>query len=222
MLIETETGTSRLQARRSSLGRGKNSLKEEAYRAIREKIINGSFSPGDLLKERELAEIYGVSKTPVREALCLLEQENLVEAIPRAGYMVTHITVRDVQETYQLRLLLEAEAIRLAVERITEDEIKALEEKADASSGEQMRAFNREFHIIIAWASGNSKLAKLIEKLIDEMDRMMALDPHIFAPTGPYEHSTMLEALRNRDAELAQEAMREHIEGACRRVLQWF
>lgn len=222
MSIKTPSRTTKRQGRRISHSRGKNSLKDEVYKAIRENIINGSFCPGDLLKERELAEVYGVSKTPVREALSLLEQENLVEAIPRAGYMVTHITMRDVQEAYQLRLALETEAIRLAAERITEEEIKALEERADAASAEEMRVRNREFHLIIAQASGNSRLAKLIEQLLDEMDRMMALDPHIFSPTGPYEHTTMLEALKSRDAQLAQKAMRKHVEEACQRVLQWF
>lgn len=222
MSPETATGTAKRQGRHISHGRGKNSLRDEVYGAIRENIINGSFGPGDLLKERELAEIYGMSKTPVREALSLLQQENLVEAIPRAGYMVTHITMRDVQEAYHLRLVLEIEAIRLATERITEEEIKALEERADASSGDEMHVSNREFHIIIARASGNSRLADLIEQLLDEMDRMMALDPHIFAPTGPYEHSTIVGALKNGDAGLAQEAMRKHVEEACRRVLERF
>lgn len=220
MSIERPMGADRRQGRDNSRRPGKSSLKDAVHEIIRSNIINGSYAPGDLLKERELAEMHGVSKTPVREALSLLEQENLVEAIPRAGYRVTHITMRDVRETYQLRLALESMAIRLATERISEEEIKALEERAYDRSPEKLRIYNREFHSIIARASGNSRLAELIEQLLDHADRMMASDPAIFAPTGPYEHDTMVQALKNRDAELAEEAMKKHIEDASRRVLQ--
>ena len=91
----------------------KTTLRRELYDDIRRDIVGGTFRPGDLLRERELAAKYGVSKTPVREALSLLAQEEMVKAVPRAGYMVTQLTMRDVQEVYHLRLTMEPMAARL-------------------------------------------------------------------------------------------------------------
>ena len=192
--------------------RSKTSLKQQVYRALRREIRDGSLLPGDLLKERKLADLYGVSKTPVREALSLLEQENLVKAIPRAGYMVTQLALSDIQEVYQLRLALETTAIRLAVENITEQEIQKLEKIAHTSDPDRARVYNREFHSLVAWASGNSRLARIVEHLLDEMDRWIALDVRHSSPAVLLiGHQRELQALKTKDPDAAEEAMREHI-----------
>ncbi len=191
----------------------RSSLKEEVYEAVRRDIMDGTFPPGDLLKERELAEKYGVSKTPVREALSLLEQDELVKVIPRAGYMVTQLTLRDLQEVRRLRVTLEAMAARLAVKRITEKELEELEGLTSTSDPEEARLFNRQFHSVVARASGNTRLAKMIEQLLDDTDRWAALEIAGLTPAlllvG---HHAELEALRTRDPDIAEEAMRKHVE----------
>ena len=191
----------------------KTSLKQKVYEALRREITDGSLLPGDLLKERELADLYGVSKTPVREALSLLEQENLVKAIPRAGYMVTQLTLRDVQEVHQLRVTLESMAARLAAENITDEELEELEGIAATPDPEEALLFNHRFHSVIARASGNSRLAKMIEQLLDNTDRWAALDVARLTPTVLLiGHEVELEALRTRDPDIAEKAMREHVQ----------
>jgi DNA-binding GntR family transcriptional regulator len=192
---------------------GKDSLKQEVYDGIRQDILNGTFPPGELLKERELAAKYGVSKTPVREALSLLEQDDLLRAIPRAGYMVTQLTLRDLQEVRQLRATLEAMAARLAAENITDEELEELEGLTSTSDPEEARVFNRRFHTIVARASGNSRLAKMIEQLLDDTDRWAALEVAELTPAELLVgHKAELDALRTRNPDTAEEAMREHIE----------
>lgn len=198
-----ESGSGRLQ---------KGSLKEEVHEGIRQDIMDGTFLPGDLLKERELAEKYGVSKTPVREALSMLEQDNLVKTIPRAGYMVTQLTLRDLQEVYQLRVILEPLAARLAAESLTDEDLQELERLTVTSDPEEARLFNRRFHLLIARASGNSRLARMIGQLLDDMDRWAALDLESYRPEVLLiGHQGELAALRTRDPQVTEETMREHI-----------
>lgn len=198
------------------------SKKNEVYRSIRRAIISGELKQGEMINEGELAELYSVSRTPVREALLMLTFEGLVNSLPRAGYMVTQITIRDVQEAFHLRELLEVEAVRLATEQITATDIEVLEEKKVGIPPEINPVFNREFHLIIAHASGSQRLAELIERLLDEMERILVYDPHISGPHGPEEHELIIKALRERDADMAQEAMREHIHQVKSRVLKRF
>jgi DNA-binding GntR family transcriptional regulator len=191
----------------------KASLKEEVYDGIRQDIMEGTFLPGDLLKERELAEKHGVSKTPVREALSMLEQDNLVRTIPRAGYMVTGLTLRDLQEICQLRIILEPMAARLAMRNLTDEEIEELARVSSASDPAEARLFNRQFHSAIARASGNSRLAKMIEQLVDQSDRWAALDDTRLDPAVLLRgHQAELEALRTRDPDVVEQALRAHIQ----------
>jgi len=192
----------------------KASLKEEVYDGIRQDIMEGTFLPGDLLKERELAEKHGVSKTPVREALSMLEQDNLVRTIPRAGYMVTGLTLRDLQEICQLRIILEPMAARLAMQNLTDEEIDELARVTYTSDPEEARLFNRQFHSAIARASGNSRLAKMIDQLVEQTDRWAALDAVKLNPAVLLRgHQAELEALRTRDPNVVEQAMREHVQG---------
>jgi DNA-binding GntR family transcriptional regulator len=190
----------------------KTSLKHELYADIRRDIVRGAFQPGDLLRERELAARYGVSKTPVREALSLLAQEEMVKAVPRAGYMVTQLTMRDVQEVYHLRLTLEAMAARLAAERITDQELQELERLTSASNPDEAVLFNHQFHLGVARASGNSRLAKMIEQLLDDMDRWAGLDFSRFSDADLRRgHKPELDALRSGDPDMAEKVFVNHL-----------
>lgn len=207
------------RARTRSHRSDKVSLKQEVYDDIRQNIVAGNFLPGDLLRERELATEYGVSKTPVREALSLLEQHELVKAVPRVGYMVTQLTIWDVQEVYQLRLTLEAMAGRLAAERITDEELEELEKLMSTSDPDEAVFFNHRFHSAIARASGNSRLAKMIEQLLDDTDRWAAFEVARRTPAVLLiGHQVELDALRTRDPDVAEEAMREHVERVYRHL----
>lgn len=209
-----------------------NNKKEKAYQIIKQAIISGDLISGNIYNLNELSNMIDVSSTPTREALLVLENEGLIDPIPRTGYLITPITIRDLQEIFHLRSVLEVEAIRLAVENITEEDIKYLEENNRIESelfaktnqnngGEYTHAYqlNLEFHLRIAAASGNKRLEKLIERLLSEMERILARDPFIVYPK---QHVAIIKALKDRDVKAAKEAMIEHIENTKSRLLDRF
>jgi DNA-binding GntR family transcriptional regulator len=212
-----------------------NSKTKVLYQQVRDKIVYGEIKPGAILTEAGLADEYGVSKAPVREALVLLGHEGLVESMPRVGHVVASFTVQDVLETFHLRSVLEAEAASLAAERITEERITALlkivDEEAALSErahegGFDERAFderayglNIEFHQLIARTSGNRRLADLIKQLMEDMQRMLAFDPRLVTPQ---QHMEIVEALKHRDRARAEQAMIRHMEQTKSRVLDRF
>jgi len=192
--------------------------KLHVYEILKQAIISGEIKPGEILNEANLAQKYETGKTPTREALLLLTHENLLEAMPRVGYVVPSLTPRDLLEIYALRTLLETEAIGLAAERITPEEIAQLEEnnrqesrifsRNPAGAAGQAHKLNIEFHKIIARASGNSRLEKLIENLINDLERVLSFDPYIADPT---QHKEIINSLQARDRSKAQEAMKAHL-----------
>ena len=207
-----------------------NSKTDVLYQQVRERIVCGDIRPGAILTEAELADEYGVSKTPVREALVLLGHEGFVESMPRIGHVVATFTVQDVLETFHLRSILEAEAAGLAAERITEEGIAALLKNSDEEfalaeraheDGFYERAYelNKEFHRLIARASGNRRLADLIERLMEDMRRMLAFDPRFVEPR---QHMEIIEALKHRDRAEAELAMKRHMEETKSRLLDRF
>jgi DNA-binding GntR family transcriptional regulator len=198
------------------------SKKVEVYGCIRQDIISGTLRQGEIINEGLLAQKYGVSRTPAREALLTLVAEGLLSSLPRAGYMVTPITIRDVQEAFHLREILEMEAVRLAAHQITEAQIETLDAKKMGVPGYLNPAYNRDFHHTIAVASGNQRLARLIDQLLDDMERMLVYDPHINQPPDPSEHQRIIDALRAGNAAAAQEAMCAHLRLVKARVLERF
>ncbi|MCC6804755.1 MAG: GntR family transcriptional regulator [Anaerolineae bacterium] len=198
------------------------SKKIDVYYAVRKSIISGVIRQGEIINEGELAREYGVSRTPVREALLTLVADGLLNSLPRAGYMVTPITIRDVQEAFHLREILETDATRLATLQISEVEIDDLESRKMGVPPYLNPAYNREFHHIIASASGNQRLARLIDQLLDEMGRILAYDPYIDNPHDPAEHQRIIDALRDRDSQAAQDAMCAHLRLVKSRVLERF
>ncbi len=193
--------------------------KEQVYERIRQAIIAGELRPGEILNEAEIAAQFESGKTPTREALLLLTHEGFLESRPRLGYIVSKPSMQDILETFHLRLLLEVEAIGLAVERLTPEDLSRLEENirqeealAAASAPTDKAAasaLNREFHLTLARRCGNSRLAALIQHQIDDMERMLVDDPYLIDPA---QHKKILLALKARDRQQAQEAMRQHIE----------
>jgi DNA-binding GntR family transcriptional regulator len=207
-----------------------NTKTNALYQQVREKIVCGEIKPGAILTEAGLADEYGVSKAPVREALVLLGHEGFVEPMPRIGHVVASFTVQDVLETFHLRSILEAEAASLAAERITEDGIAALLKNYDEESALSEKAhedgfyergyeLNMEFHLLIARASGNRRLADLIKRLIEDMQRMLAFDPRF---VEPQQHKEIIEALKQRDRAKTERAMKRHIEQTKFRLLDRF
>lgn len=199
------------------------------YEIVKQAIVSGEIKPGEILNEAELAQKYKVGKTPTREALLLLTHDNLLEAMPRVGYVVTRLTTKDLLEIYALRILVEAEAIGLAAERITPEEIACLEENnrqeaalfAQTSNRTTSQAYrlNYEFHKFIAQASGNTRLVKITLDLINDLERALSFDPHI---ADPAQHIEIINSLKAHDRERAQEAMKAHLGETRLRILKLF
>jgi DNA-binding GntR family transcriptional regulator len=191
------------------------SKKRTLYETLQRAITSGKFMPGEIINEAAIAGRHGVSRTPVREALQLLAHEGLVRALPRTGYIVSEMTAHAIMEAFQLRELLEVEAAGIAAERISDEGIAELE----MTRGDREEAYNRSFHMLVAQASGNSRLAELVGHVLDDMARILLRDPMVLDPALG-EHDPIVAALKSHDKERAREAMRKHIRVVEERILR--
>jgi DNA-binding GntR family transcriptional regulator len=210
---------------------GKTSTKKSfVYELLKKKIISGEMNAGMILNEADLAQELDFGKTPTREALIMLSHDGFVDAMPRVGYVVTRLTIQDMLEIFALRILLEVDAIGTASERITESDINKLiannqkeaalaKQKTDAAVSEQGYQLNCEFHLIIAEATGNHRLAHLIQSMMDDLERALSFDPYI---ADPSQHNEIILHLKNRDKANAQASMRRHIEETRNRIVNRF
>ncbi len=197
------------------------SLTEQAYEQLRREIITCALSPGADVSESELAERLQMSKTPVREALARLRNEGFVETFPRRGYRIVPMTLSDVNELFDVRIILEGGTAALAAERITDAELDELLKLADASydveenlSLEQFVAANREFHSAIARASGRDRLAGLVSRNLDELERIFFMGARFrdVNPETKSDHHRIVDVLRTRDAAAARQILIDHNE----------
>ncbi|MFC1996305.1 GntR family transcriptional regulator [Chloroflexota bacterium] len=214
--------------------------KDKAYQEIKKAIISGQLDPAKNFSILELSETFKVGRTPIREALVILASEGLIEPIPKFGYQIKSISVHDMLEIFHLRSVLEVEGAGLAAERITDDDIRLLEANNRLEqelvislqsdnlihSYKDGYALNLEFHLKIARASGNNRLADIVEKLQNESELVLGYDPHIarveIAAAAAIQHYEIVERLRRRDKLGAQEAMKKHIENAKNNSLNRF
>lgn len=197
--------------------------RQRIYQQIRRDIIIGHRQSGSRLSIEELAEQAGTSITPVRDALQLLSQEGLVTIKPRSGYFVTRLTLKQLRDLLELRLILEVAAAARAAQNITEEQIEALSKTHAGYTGDddvsydRYTAENRRFHYLIAQASGNQELAELVGHLHDRLARFMVL--RRAGKTMEQSHQRIVEALRARDAAAARQAMYDEIDDTNETVL---
>jgi DNA-binding GntR family transcriptional regulator len=187
---------------------------------IREAIIDGRLEPGRRLKEEELARELGISRTPVREALLMLQAEDLVVATPNRGAMVRVHDADDLDDLYQLRALLEGHATRRAATRISAAEIEQLRASCarfDVLSPDQdLRELVREnllFHNTILEVAGSARLAGMVRKVIE---LPLVYKSYIwYSPDqkriSAHYHRQIVTALAARDSDRAELIMKEHI-----------
>lgn len=200
---------------------------ESVYRALRRDIITLRHPPGTSLTEQELAGLYGSSRVPVREACRRLQQEGLLTAIPYKGYFVSQISLADIEDSFDLRELLERHAAARAVRRATPEEIAHLEELATtgytyhdwASYGDFLER-NREFHVCLAALGGNQRLVCVLDDLLGAMQRFffLGLDLADFSTQMRHEHEGLIEALRRRSVEDTLARIHEQIDASRLRV----
>lgn len=198
--------------------------KTKIYRELRASIITGRRRPGERLAIEELREEYGTSVTPVRDALQLLSQEALITIMPRSGYYVTRITLKELRDLLELREILEIAAVEKAAEYITEEQLAELNSVHGEYSGDDDESYtrytdeNRRYHYLIAKASKNHELAEMIGRLLDRLARFMVVR-HAGHELEDI-HSLLLERLRAHDVAGARDAIRREIQDSRHSILE--
>lgn len=196
------------------------SLSGKVFRTLSEQILSGKYQTGDELREVTIGKEMGVSRTPVREAFRKLELEGLVTSIPNKGTYVTGISKDDVQDIYMIRSRLEGLAARLATRRITEEQVNDMEELLLLSDfylkkgmTEQLSNLDGKFHFILYEACGSRMLKNVLTDFhrYVQMARKMSVKIENRAEKSIHEHSEILGAIREKDEELAEQLMEEHI-----------
>lgn len=215
----------RSRVRRSMQGAG---LTAEVYRSLRAAIITGKLRPGERIVEADLGRQFGVSKSPGREALKTLQHEGLVDAIPRRGYVVTPITVKQVQDVMHLRLVLEREVAAEAARRATPAQIEELRRLVGTpylpGRSETYARFlgqNKVFHMALARITGNARLLEVLGRLLDDLERLfhLGLDVSDRSQLLIGEHEELVDAIAARDAERAVRVTEAQIERARQMII---
>jgi DNA-binding GntR family transcriptional regulator len=204
-------------------------LAEGAYHRLRQEITTCVLSPGQVVSERELAHRYEISKTPIREALTQVCHDGLMQRLPGRGYMVSPITIKDVRDLFDLRLILEVTAAERAAQDPSPEQIALLKEMAVVSysldnpeSHAQFLKVNRSFHLTLAEATGNRRLVVLLEGLLIEMDRLFHLGLRLRDSSEEMvqEHQEVISALESGDVEGVRNAVMRQIATSRDRILE--
>ena len=199
------------------------SLGGRVFKRLREDILKGRYKQQDELREATIGKELGVSRTPVREALRQLELEGLVTIVPNKGAYVTGISQKDIWDIYQMRKYLEGMCARWAAEHITEDQLEELEEtillsefqmkKENGYNKEQVTGLDGRFHTILYEASGSRMLCHVLTDFhrYVQMARKSSINVKARAEKSIEEHKAILQAIRDRNPELAEQLAKEHI-----------
>ena len=197
--------------------------KNEVYEAMRFQILSNAIQPGKIFIEKDLMEQFGIGRTPLRDVLLKLEEEELINTLPRHGHMVMPVDVSEVRELVELRRELEGFAGRLAAERISPtqlEQMRAILQAAEHEIPERhtmpniSEFFDTRFHFILYEATQNRKLVKVLRGLHSVMFRIWF---HIGLSTLDYallaqNLSSVLRALEQKDPQGARQAMEKHVE----------
>ena len=204
-------------------------LRDVVYNTLREAILKGELKPGERLMELQLASKLGVSRTPIREAIRMLELEGLAVTIPRKGAEVAKMTVKDMEDVLEVREALDELAAKIACNKITEEQLQTLskvkdafEESTKTTDIKQIAMYDEKFHDVIYESTGNVRLVNLLNNLREQIYRYRVeyLKNVEVYPRLIEEHETILKALQDRNQELVVEAMRDHVENQATAVTQ--
>ena len=206
-------------------------LSEHVFRRIQAAIVQGEIAPSSKISEPELARTYGISRGPLREAIHRLEGQRLLVRVPHVGARVVSLDPTELIELYEIRESLEGMACRLAAERMSQEAIDALRQVLDtherdaafqAGLGYYQQEGDFDFHYRIIQGSGNRTLAQMLCGELYQLVRMYRIQ-FSTTPNRPRqafaEHHRILDAIADRDGELAELLMRRHI-GASRRNIE--
>ncbi len=194
-------------------------LREKILENIRDAILKGELKPGERVSEPDIAERYGISRTPIREAFRQLESEGYLTVVPRKGAVVAKHTEKDIEEFYSIKSVLEGYAANLAAEKMTPKDVDKLESinnrLAKLSKTNDVKTFFRvhnEFHEYFIRAAGNQKLLELIHQLLKKFEylRVASLSIPGRMEISVHEHKKILEAFRRNDGTTADLLVRKN------------
>jgi len=209
----------------------RKSLGQHVFDNLKQAIIRGDIAPGEWLVESHIAQMLGISRTPVREAIHKLERERLIERQPRGGFTVLGLNRDDIEETFGIRGVLEGYAARLATLKHHPRELIVLERKVEefqeCLSKKQMDSLpviNTEFHELLYDLSKSPRLIHMINGLRDQIYRFreIILKDQKHAGTSHEDHLQMLKLMHKRDVEGVEKLVREHIQRGQEVVLNHF
>lgn len=193
---------------------------QDVFEYLKNAIIDQTIEPGERLVESKIADMLGISRTPLREALHKLEREDWIEKIPSGGYMVVTLTKNDIEHTFGIRSVLEAYAASLAAENHTQKDLIPLEKKMkeyqdclEKNDTNKLQKINTEFHDLLYALSGSPKLIKMINQLRAQISRFrqIILKQDQFAHESNEDHIRMLSLIRGRDGHGVEQLVRHHI-----------
>jgi DNA-binding GntR family transcriptional regulator len=196
-------------------------LREKILEHIRDAIISGSLKAGSRVSEPELAERYGISRTPIREAFRQLESEGYLTVIPRRGAVVSEFSQKDVEDFYAIKSILEGYAARQACNKLTDKELDKLQANnvrlSELAEDNDIKAFfkiHNDFHDMFIKAADNERLRELITGVETRFQRLrfMSLSLPGRMKISVQEHGKIIEAFRKRDAETAEMLVQKNAE----------
>ncbi len=196
----------------------KQTLREQIADAIRDAIIKGILQPEERVAEAEMANKFNISRTPIREAIRQLETEGFIKVQAHRGAYVAPITEKDIRDFYEIKSILEGYAAKLACSRISEDEIKKMEDLNNKleeahKNAEWRLAFklHNEFHDKFLRSCGNDKLYQLLQSLTQQFQRFrIALTMSGKIEGSISQHREIVNAFRKRNAELVEKLVKEN------------
>ena len=204
-------------------------LADRIYEQLKADIITCKYQPGDSLTEIEMANKFNVSRTPIREVCNRLLKEDLLQSIPYKGYIVSPVNLQDLHDLYQIRLVLEPYAAELAARHPSPRFIEKLRNSLNEARQQPGTTFTQfveadlDFHNLLAQGCGNRRLARVIADLRNQIERLIYL---LYENYGPYheisfdDHTEVVQAVEDRNADLARELISSHIENYKERALQ--
>jgi DNA-binding GntR family transcriptional regulator len=187
-------------------------VQQQLTNALRSSILQGDFPPGSRLRQVEVADRFGVSPVPLREALSALEREGLVVRQPRRGWYVVQLEEDEIREIYELRILLEQKAIQDAVPRLTDEDIAQLESLtaslAQANNAFQHFELRERFYTTLYGATRKPRLVAMIMSLHNQLAMHLRLQR---IEHSTHSHNELMDAIRDRDVALASDLVRQHL-----------
>lgn len=198
------------------------SIADQVFEKIENDILTNVYTPGEVVTELGLSEALSVSRTPVREALHRLEQERLVEFIPK-GVKIIGINLEDIKIIYEMRLRIEGLAAKLASERATDAQIKEMKDVLELQEfychkpdSDNVKKMDNQFHELVYKASGSAHLYHILYELHKKTGkyRRVSVSNKGRAELSVKEHLAILDAIKNRDSEKAEKLTIEHVKNA--------